>query len=341
MESWIAQMCRKRAIRQVFVWAVVFLAGIVFVFSNGRYLRNFVEGPYALQPDALSQIADVETTPNYFVSVVGEKVIDTEIQEVTTTTRNGVKEGSHVSAGYYAFLLGDRYLVVKSAQPPPNKVSGELLPLPSDLASHLFGGPDGPQLQEHFYQFYLDPEGFRYPGYWGIGIAWVFIGLFWKFGKPAWIWSRDVSQHPLVKRLEQWGDPIGVSAEVQRELNNSVQHKSNGIMITEKYLVRKRFFTFNVLRFDDLLWAYKKVTQRSVNFIPTGKNYEALLIFYGGGDTFSGNERKVDDVLTFARSKAPWAVIGYSDEIKELFNKRTAEFCQVVESRRQELAKKA
>jgi hypothetical protein len=89
-----------------------------------------------------------------------------------------------------------------------------------------------------------------------------------------------------------------------------------------------------------LLWAYKKVTQRSVNFIPTGKTFEGILICYGGGETFSGNERKVDEVLSFARDKAPWAVIGYSDEINNLFNKQTSDFCQVVESRRQELSKR-
>jgi len=340
MDSWIAQMCKSRARRQTLAWVVVFLAGAAFVFSNSRYVRNFVEGPFALQPSELGQLTDLETTPDYFVSVVGEKVIDTEIQEVTTTTRNGVKEGSHVSAGYFAFLVGDRFLVVKSAKEPPNKISGELLPIPSNLASELFSGPDGQEVRSHFYPFYLEPEGFRYPGYWGIGIAWVFIGLFWKYGKPAWMHLRDVSKHPLLKRLEQWGDAIGVSVDVQRELSNSAHHKSNGIIVTDKYVVRKRFFSFNVLRFDDLLCAYKKVTQRSVNFIPTGKTFEGILIFYGGSETFSGNERKVDEVLSFARDKAPWAVIGYSDEIKNLFNKQTSEFCQVVESRRQELAKR-
>ena len=341
MDSWIAQMCRGRARRQTLAWAVVFLAGIAFVFSNARYVRNFFEGPFALQPNELAQVTDLEATPDYFVSVTGEKVIDTEIQEVTTTTRNGVKEGSHVSAGYYAFLVGDRFLVVKSAKQPPNKVSGELLPMPANLSSELFSGADGQKIRNHFYPFYLEPEGFRYPGYWGIGIAWLFIGLFWKYGKPAWIHWRDVSKHPLVKRLEQWGDTAGVSVDVERELNNSVVYKSSGIIVTNKYVVRKRFFSFNILRFDDLLWAYKKVTQRSVNFIPTGKTFEGILIFYGGSETFSGNEQKVNEVLSFASNKAPWAVIGYSEDIKNLFNKQTTDFCQVVESRRQELSKRA
>src|SRR5713226_6828266 len=88
MGSWIAQMCKSRARRQIFAWALTLLAGIIFVFSNSRYVRNFVEGPYKLPPNELAQITDAETTPRYFVSVVGDKVLDTGIQEVTTTTRN-------------------------------------------------------------------------------------------------------------------------------------------------------------------------------------------------------------------------------------------------------------
>jgi len=341
MESWIAQMCRKRARRQTLAWVLTLLSGITFVFINGRYLRNFIEGPYALEPDGLARITDAETTPEYFVSVVGEKVIDTGIQEVTTTTRNGVKEGSRVSAGYYAFVIGDRLLIVKSANQPPSKIIGELTPFTSDLSGQLFSGADGRQLQDRCYPFYLESEGFRYPGYWGIGIAWLFVGLFWKFGRRAWIQLRDVSKHPVVKRVEQWGDPVGVSVEAQRELGNSVLYKSNGIFLTNKYVFHRGFFAFNILRFDDLLWAYKKVTQRSTYFIPTGKSFAATLIFYGGSETFSGNERQVDDVLTLALGKAPWAIVGYSAEINDIFSKRTSDFCQTVEARRRELSNRS
>lgn len=340
METWIAKMCKRRVRRQILAWVLMLLAGIVFLLFNGRYARNFVEGPYKLAPNELAQITDAETTPRYFVSVVGDKVLDTGIQEVTTTTRNGVKEGSQVSAGYYAFVVGDRFLIVKSAGKPPEQTAGELTAFPSDLSSQLFSGVDGTKFQMHSYPFYLETEGFRYPGYWAIGIACVLFGLFWKFGRPAWIRLQDIDKHPLVKRVQQWGDPVGTSVLVQRELDTLVLHKSNGIFITNSYVVRRRFFTFNILRFDDLLWTYKKVTKRSVNFIPTGKSFDAIMIFYGGSETFSGNEAKVGEVLKLASNTAPWAVVGYSAEIKDLFSKRTDEFCRFVEARRQEFSKK-
>lgn len=339
MESWIAQMCKRSAQRQLSAWLLTMLAGIIFVFFNFRYVRNFVEGPYKVSPEELAQIMDPETTPRYFISVVGDKVLDTGIQQITTTTRNGVKEGSRVSAAYYAFVLGDRFLIVKSASKAPERVDGELIRLPSDVSSQLFSGVEGRELQNKCYPFYLESEGFRYPGYWAIGIAWVFFGLFWKFARPARERLQDINKHPVLKRVKCWGNPVGVSLNVQREISNSVLYKSGDILITNNYVVRTGFFTFNILRFHDLLWAYKKVTKRSVNFVPTGKDFAVIMYFYGGVETHQADERKVDEVLTLASNKAPWAVLGYSAEINNAFSKRTEEFCQYVEAQRQALSK--
>lgn len=342
MNSWIAEMCETTARRQALAWFVVLIAGIVFMIVNARYVRNFISGPFPLKPDALAQISDADSAPNYYASVTGDKVIDTGIQEITTTTQNGVETGKHVSAGYYALLVGRHVLIVKTASKPDNSVSGELKTFPSDLSGELFAGSDGQALRAETYPFYLDTNGFRYPGYWAIGIGCVFLALFVRFGGRAYMRWRDVNKHPVFKRVaEQWGDVVGASVDAERELNNAVAFRSGGIFITNKYVIEKDFFGFNIFRFDDMLWAYKKVTQRRVNFIPTGKSYAAVLVFYGGSEGFSGKETKIHDVLAFASNKAPWAVIGYSKEIADGFNKRTREFCQVVEARRQELSTKA
>jgi Family of unknown function (DUF6709) len=153
---------------------------------------------------------------------------------------------------------------------------------------------------------------------------------------------RDVNKHPVLNRVaEQWGDVMGVSIDAERELNAAVVYSSRGVFLTNKYVIEMTFFGFNIFRFEDMLWAYKKVTQRRVNFIPTGKSYEAVLIFYGGSEQVSGKEPNVQEVLTYAANKAPWAAIGYSKEIDEFFKKRTTEFCQAIESRRRELASRA
>ena len=90
-------------------------------------------------------------------------------------------------------------------------------------------------------------------------------------------------------------------------------------------------------RFEDLIWAYKRVTQHRVNFIPTGKSHNAVMVFYGGSATIAGSQKKVDGLLEAAARKAPWAIFGFSKELEQAFNRDTQQFCGAVEMRRREL----
>jgi hypothetical protein len=337
MEPWIIRMCREACRRQLIAWTVLFLGGLGFALYNVRYVTNFASGPYTLQADQLAQINNAEKAPHYFVSVTGTNVIDTGVQEITTETRNGVKENSYVSAGYYAVLIGDRYLIVKQSTKPSGKVEGQLVTIPADLANQLFTGPEAADARNTCYPFYLEAEGFRTAGYWGIAIGVVFLLLFVISGGRALRRLQDINKHPVVQRLQKWGDPLGISVEAERERSSGVRYRTLGIFLTDKFVIVKRLFSFNVFRFQDLLWAYKKVTQRRVNFIPAGKTYAAILTFYGGNTTFTENEQRVNEVLAFASKQAPWAIVGYSKEVDQLFRKKQKEFCAAVEARRQEL----
>ena len=151
---------------------------------------------------------------------------------------------------------------------------------------------------------------------------------------------RNIETHPAVKRARLWGDPINVSVEAEREFNGQVRYKSASVVLTDNFAILKSFFSFNLYRFHDLLWAYRKVTQRRVNFVPTGKTYSAILHFYGGNVAFIANEKRVVEVLQFAGSRAPWAIVGYSADLNKLFTKQVNAFCAAIEARRRDLATK-
>jgi hypothetical protein len=340
MEPWIIRQCLLTCRRQVVAWAVFLLAGLVFVGYNARYVRNFFLGPFHLSASDLAQISDADKTSRYFVSVTGDKVVDTGVQEVTTETNNGTEENKYVSAGYYALQVGGQLLIVKNPSTPSLTVSGQLAPFSYDLSNELFTGVNSPLNSSQCYPFYLDTEGFRAPGYWGIVIAAVILFFAWIFARPALTRLRDIEKHPAVKRVRQWGDPIGISVEAEREFNGQVRYKGGNVVLTDSFAILNSFFGFNIHRFHDLLWAYKKVTKRSVNFIPTGKTYSAIFHFYGGNVGFIANEKRVAEVLQFAAGRAPWALFGYTDELNKIFSKQTREFCAAIENRRRELASK-
>lgn len=334
MDTWILRMCRRSCLRQLAVWGAVAVLGLVLLTANARYFNNLIQGPFVMSGSELDRISDPAQSPHYFVRVAGTQAIDTGIQEITVRKRSGTEIGRSVSAGFYALDIGDKFLVVKSSSGQPLIVEGELQPMPADLAGDLFGAPETAALRPLFYPFYLDTGAFRTAGYLTI-VTWIaFLALAaWK-ALPAWRRLSDSSKHPLVQRAATWGHPMGVSVAIEQELSHAGVLKRGTWRITPSYLVNTPFFSVDVLRWCDLLWAYKQVTKHSVNFIPTGKTYATILICYGGTATIPGSDKEADEMLQIAATRAPWAILGHSQELVKAFNEQTSAFCAAVEERR-------
>jgi Family of unknown function (DUF6709) len=341
MDTWVHQQLRAMYRRRVIAWCVILGCAVLFALAQSRYIKNFISGPFDVGQAELDAIGDVSAAPHYFVSVTGSKAIETGIQQITTRKRAGVETSRSVSAAYYVLVVGNRLLVVRRAEGTPTAVQGELTAMPAELDRHLFNTPQMQAIRGRFYPYYLDDSSFRTPGYIGGGAAIVLAVLFVWFGLPAWRYARDVSSHPVVKRVALWGDPLSTAVEARREADSPPRYKGGGWRVADKYLIRSAPFAFDLLRLSDLLWAYKKVTKHSVNFIPTGKSYAGILVCYGGAAEVTGKEKNVDALLTFAAERAPWAIFGYSDDLKKLFKQKAQDFCAAVEQRKRELASQA
>lgn len=336
MDTWILRMCRAKYRNQLIAWGLTTALGVAVAFANTRYIGNFLRGPFNAGAAELERLGDATTAPHYFVKVAGTKAMDTGLQEVTTQTEAGVEKSRRVTANYYALQVGDRLLVVKSTGGTLRVAEGALGPMPADLERNLFASPEMQSAQSHFYPFYLDAaSSFRAGGYWGIGIAIALLALLaWK-ARPAWHGLQEPGSHPLAARVGKWGSPVDTAAAIEREWRAPGNTRMGKWTLTERYLIQSALFRFNVLRFEDLLWAYKKVTKHSVNFIPTGKTYQAIVHAYGGMAELPGSQKKVDEMLQDAAKRAPWAVVGFSAEIQTLFTKQNRDFCAAVEERRQ------
>ena len=320
MDTWVHEMVRTRSRRRVAAWGFVLACTVAFVLSQHRYVSNFLMGPFTVTGADLDSIKDVSTTPRYFVTVTGSRAIDTGIQEITSRKRGGVETSRSVSAIYYVLVIGERLLLVKGSEGTPLTVEGELTPMSASLQNELFNGPRMELIRPRFYPYYVDNGSFRVPGYVALVGLLILAALLVLYARPAWRFRQDVSAHPVVKRVAAWGDPVGLAVDMRREAG-SPRHKGS-----------------DVLRLSDLLWAYKRVTKHSVNFIPTGKSYAGVLACYGGSAEIKAREKKVDTILAFAAERTPWAIFGFSDELNTLFSKKTPEFCAAVERRKQEWA---
>lgn len=81
-----------------------------------------------------------------------------------------------------------------------------------------------------------------------------------------------------------------------------------------------------------ILWAYQNTTTHRTNGVKTGTTY-SLMIFVDGNKTATTisvpSEAVAQGVLQQMNTMYPWVVIGYTDEIKKLFNKDRAQFLQL------------
>jgi hypothetical protein len=337
MPTWIERMFRREGIRRLSAWAAVVLLTALVLTANLRYARNFLYGPFPTTGHELSKITDPNTAEKYFVKVTGSNVVDTGLQEIEVESRNGVEENRKVSAGYYALVVGNRYLIVKSSKPVSETASGELVLLSGDIFNHLRSSVGPQRLQQDFYPLMLQTNGFREDGFAVLGLAAaVLVGLLF-FARPVWLRLKDLSRHPAFQRIKSWGEIQSTSMEAENEFKTSVRYQAAGIRLADRFAFKGSFFTFDIFRFQDLWWAYKLVTQRRVNFIPVGKTYAAVLVFNGGTVQIPGNQAKVDEMLQYAAARAPWAIFGFSDQLKAHLKKNPAEFYAQIEARRQKL----
>jgi len=326
-------MCRQTCLRQLAPWAIVAVTGVAVMVVNARYFINFIGGPFIMGPAQLGAVLDPTRSLKYFAQVSGDRAIDTGIQEITVAKRDGIEVDRIISASYYALDLGGKFLIVKSESGQALSVEGELTRFPASLERQLFDTAEVRSMRDRFYSFYLDAGSFRTAGYITLSLWLAFAALAaWK-ALPVCHRLKNPTTHPAMLHVASWGDPIQISAEIENELRST-----GGIRgywtFTSNYMIESSFFRFNVLRFRDLVWAYKSVTKKSVNFIPRGTDYHALFICYGGRAVVQGPEKAIDEMLQAAAQRAPWAIFGYTEDLKKAFNEHTREFCAAVEDRR-------
>ncbi len=339
MDTWIFKMNREKSVRKLTVCALLAVCIGLFLFTQKRYIQNFIDGPYNLSAADLDSIRDVSQTPRYFARVSGSKAIDTEIQKIKISTKNGVETGRSVAAKYYALVIGDKFLIYEGDYTPLTTVEGALAEMPAEVSNHLFSSREMMDIRRQFYPFYLNTRDFRSTGYVAIVILVCLCAFLAYISIPAWRHLRNPALHPLIKRSGSWGNPMLIASAIEQQ-SSTPRFKAGGWTVTKEFLIKSTFFTFDILRVCDLLWAYKKVTQHRINFIPAGKSYAAILICYGGTAEIAGSEIAADHVLSLAAASAPWAVFGFSQEIQDFFNKSASDFRAAIESRKQEMLKK-
>ena len=337
MTTWIEQSARKKSMGQVVLFLVV-TGIVVWIFAcNSAYWKVFFHGPPpAAAADlnlAESEVNGMELIASPYITITGERVLNTDVQEITTY--EGVIK--NVSAGYYALKVGNRILIVKSKKEPSATVAGELGFMPPDVKSSLF--PEGTDAADvaMVYPLLLDTN-YKESGWAGAFWALLAEGLFGFFAWRSWRRLSGAVDHPAATRARGWGDLAVTSAEVERELETAVKAKASCWKVTQNYAIKQAVLSFDLFRLENLVWAYKKATKRRMyGIIPLGTIFAAELRFTDGKAEISGKQKNVDELLALVTERSPWAVKGYSDELVKFYNSSRNSFEAEVAARKKEM----
>ena len=323
-QSWMHKAIRKTAIIQLAV-ALCLLAGTAAGFlTNFTYWQGFIHGPVdAARTDLQARNLDA-LGPRQFLHLAGDKTFETGLNQITTTTQAGIETSKQVTASYYILRTPVGGVVVKGKH-VLTEITGRLVPMPPEVEHDIFGGADGEQLKSALSPWMLDAsDPYRESGSYALVAGALALG----FG--AWLTAHarqrlnEPEGHPSMQWALSTSDPRQTEAEIEHEVQLAVLYKGRGITVTHNYVLRRAWYSFRVYPLDDLLWAYKRIVRTSVYFVPVGKSNDLQMMFRGGSLALRASSAAVDNLLQYLAQRAPWALFGYSEELKKLANNKTA-----------------
>jgi hypothetical protein len=337
MTSWVLLQAKSQARARLVLWSIAALIIVAIVLANTRYVRNFIEGPYVLEAHHLPYAAYVGEIADYFVTCTPDSMFESGLQEVTVTTRHGKETDQNVSARYYFAFLGEQIFMVKSDKNTGSAITGKLVPIPVEVKHQIEDMYELDDLKDAVYPVMLEVCDFRIPGYVGIaGIA-IFAGLFGVYVPGNYRTYNDPTQHPAIRRISKWGFLQELASKIESEFKTATVYRSGNLTISDNYVIQTGFLKFNVFRLDDLLWVYVERKRHYYTFIPVGSSYKLKLIFGDGILTNGGSKESHESVLKKLGLAAPWAVFGYSEEVRNNLDRDPAGLRAAVEARKSEL----
>lgn len=318
-------------IANFFILAIISLVA----YANRQYIVNLFSGPLELSKIELDAIRNPQLENRNYATVRGDKSFPTGLQEVVQkkNKNSGAITSETVTHEYTVVLFDKRLLIVKAPNGTQTSTTftGELVGIPWNLQQKIVNDKSGGDYSAAFYPFMLDASDYTNSGYvWlAIGVP-LFIYCFFKL-LSAIKWLNSPQSHPAVSKYQ---NSLSSQEEDIAE-SESIQKFGSEIVISKHWVLKKEVFSFTLFALTSFTWAYKKVVQKRVYGVPSGKDYGVIIHNeFGGSIESQMNEIKTNELLTHLQQNAPWIVIGYSDDLSKLWTQNRKEFLAAVQQRK-------
>jgi len=318
------------------IFAVLALAIVLY---SSKTIINLASGPAQFGEEQLTSASNFELKLRNYVTVRGGATDTTGIESIQQSTRNGMVESEKVIGEYMVMPVGRHLLIVKAK--PKEKAdlyTGTVVPLPADLKRRIFfNAQDSAELEAVTFSVMLDAsKEYANDDFWsGLSVALLFILL------ATWLYylsKRRIDspeKHPLARAIAQYGALYSLVPQIDAEVKAGSAYML-GVRMTDNWFVSCTVTNSTVMRRDEVLWAYKKRTKHSVNFVPTGSSYSSVLRDSRGKafEISASTEEQSDGFLNAIVSRTPWIIVGYDKKLEKLYKKSRAEFLALVAQRK-------
>ena len=322
----------QKLLRTGIVFLVITLAAAGLC---SRWMYNVWGGPFPMDEKALAAINPAAFQMREYVRVSGAELQSSGVTEETTETENGRTVRTWTSGEFMVLRVGEHLLLVKApGHTNATTYSGALQPIPADVNDRVLGAQDA-ETKAAFLPVMLNAADAYDESFW-LAVAGVAL-LVLITGWLLFLWkqrSGDFAKHPLAKNIARFGAVEQLVPQIDGEMMSAMDCGSM-IFLTKSWLVAHG--SNNVMRKEDILWAYKKQVKRSVNGVPTGTTY-ASIIKDAGGKTIevASSEKQVHALLNVFLQTMPWMIVGYDAKLEQAYAKDRAGFVNTVQQRRKQ-----
>lgn len=319
---------------------IIFIVSIAILTICYGEFKNVVLGPKQVRAGEVQKLEISGFAARNYVRITPEDKVSTGVEYVITEYENNQKKGETVEAVYYVLKDGQDLVF---ARIDPEKVesfsyTGWVRKMTSEEEDNL--SESIRIVKEKNYnvsEYVLDTKMAANAPY-----VYVFLGAILIVSLINIIRSVGYfncpDSHKIYKKLLKYGDVNSVINSIEEELSYDLFQNSKNIYILKSWILVKKFFTTEVIKIDDIIWAYKKVTSHSVNFIPTGKSYELILCLKDRSQYSIGQrQQQIDNIMMSINQMYPWIILGFSEEIKNIWKSDHSQLINHVQFEKQKI----
>jgi len=312
--GYIEKRLKKTNRRMITVGAIVLTVTLLVLFLSFSYYWAFFTGPLIVTGQDLADDASDYFLDNEYVQIEFDEFYDSGIYD-TSTDGDG---NEVITLKYYVATLGDYQIIVSSKSGISGKTfTGELFTLNDWAADEFFNKISEltPNSTKTFLPIVLTDDNYMQRGYFGLGLAALFLFLAILFIVVGTRRKYKPELHPSMKELAKLGPIEFVVSRIDTEMAYTHEAIGKNHFLANHLLIETRSGV-SVVKYDDIVWAYK-VSLASRNFGIHFGTVDALMVHDRSGRELFVPCKAADlnRMMSLLLPHIPYAFKGYTEEL--------------------------